>query len=359
MDDPPLPEASGGRPPPSRLRASPAAGRPRRDTEGIVRWSTRIAALLPGIALLAVVAALLFQALPVIRANGFGFFTRSAWDPGNFYNAPVVSGGVTRPAGATYGAFPLIMGTLESSVLAMVIAVPVAFGTALVVVHKLPRRLSNAVGMFLEVLAGIPSVVYGLWAALTLGPYIALHLSPFIARHAPDVPPFRFFRGPVGSGEGLLTSGLVLAVMVVPIIAATSRDLLRQVPRGAQEGAVALGMTDVEVLRTVSIPWVRTGVIGACVLGLGRAIGETMAVAMASGTVLGATPRNLYSTFGTIAAVIVSQLDSALTDATGFAIRTLAELGLVLLAMSLLANVGARLLVRRSATTALPVGRGI
>ncbi len=356
----PVPPAPDGRGPSGpRWDAAPGVIRPRHDTEGMVRWGTRLAALLPGAALVGLAVALLIEALPAIRGNGFGFFTRTTWDPGNFYNPPVVVNGVARPDGASYGAFPLIVGTLASSTIAMVIAVPVAFGTAMIVVHKLPRRLSNTVGMLLEMLAGIPSVVFGLWAALTLGPFLAHHVSPFISRTMPDVPVLRFFKGPVGSGEGLLTSGLVLAVMVVPIIASTTRDLLRQVPRGTQEGAVALGMTDLEVVRSVSIPWVRTGVIGACVLGLGRALGETMAVAMASGTVLGTVPRNVYSTFGSMAGVIVSQLDSALTDATGFAVETLAYLGLVLLAMSLLANIGARLLVRRASTTALPVGRGI
>lgn len=320
---------------------------------------TRIAAVIPGASLLAVVVALVVEAWPAIRVNGFGFLTRTAWVPGNFYNPAVTTGGVPHPAGASYGALPLITGTLETSAIALLIAVPIAFGTALIVVDKLPRRLSSGVGMCLEMLAGIPSVVYGLWGALTLGPFLAHHVSPFISGHVPDVAPFRFLKGPAGSGEGLFTSGVVLAIMVVPIVASTSRDLLRQVPRGAKEGAVALGMTDVEVLRTVSIPWVRSGVIGACVLGLGRALGETIAVAMVSGTVLGANATDLYSTMTTIAGTIVTQLDAALTDATGFAVRTLAEAGLVLLVLSLLANVGARMLVRRSVPTALPVGRGI
>ncbi len=331
----------------------------RRHAEGVLKWSTGGAAVVPGLALAGVLVALLVEAIPAIRGNGLGFFTRSSWEPGNFYNPPVTIGVVTRPAGASYGAWPLIVGTLESSLVAIVVAVPVAFGTAMVVVWKLPRRLSAGIGFCLEMLAGIPSVVFGLWAALTLGPFLSRHVFPFVSRHTPDVPPLSFFHGPAGSGEGLATSGLVLAVMVVPIIASTSRDLLRQVPRGTEEGAVALGMTDLEVARTVSIPWVRTGVLGACVLGLARALGETMAVAMASGVVLGTIPHDAYATFGTIASVIVSQLDSALTDGTGFAVRTLAELGLVLMGMSLLVNVAARLLVRRSSSVALPVGRGI
>ena len=130
-------------------------------------------------------------------------------------------------------------------------------------------------------------------------------------------------------------------------------------PRDLADGAAALGLTDAESMRQVVFPWVRPGVIGATLLGLGRALGETIAVAMVSGALLGANARSLYSEMTTIAATIVTQLDSALTDASGLATSTLAEVGLILLVITLLANVGARLLVRRVATTALPVGRGI
>jgi phosphate transport system permease protein len=167
-----------------------------------------------------------------------------------------------------------------------------------------------------------------------------------------------FFRGNVGYGEGLLTSGLVLTVMIIPIIASTTRDVLRQVPRLPKEGALALGMNDWEVVRKVSLPWVRAGIIGASVLGLARALGETIAVAMVSGAILGQIPPNLYEGMTTIAATIVQQLDGALSDGTGFTVRTLAEFALVLAVITLLTNIGARLLVRKVAGTALPVGRG-
>jgi phosphate transport system permease protein len=157
----------------------------------------------------------------------------------------------------------------------------------------------------------------------------------------------------------LLVSGVVLAIMILPIIAATTRDLLRQVPRAAVEGAVALGMTDAEATRAVTLPWVRSGVIGASVLGLGRALGETIAIAMLSGGILGRTTPSLYGAMTTIAATIVTQLDSAFNDVSGLAVSTMAELGLVLLLITLIANVGARVLVRRVSTTALPVGRGV
>lgn len=326
----------------------------------LLRPGLLVAALVPMAAVAFVVIALLTKAWPAIRYNGAGFFTRTVWDPGSFYGTPVTTGGVPHPPGASYGVLPLIVGTLESSAIALVLAVPIGVAVALVVVHRLPPRLSNAVGMCLEVLAGVPSVVIGLWGVLTLGPWLTHDITPFIARNMPDVPVLDWFRGPISaSGEGLLPSGIVLGAMVLPIIAATSRDLFRQVPRDTIDGAVGLGMTDAEVLRAVSFPWVRTGIIGAAVLGLGRALGETIAVAMVSGSVLGVMPHNIYQTFSTIAATIVTQLDSAFTDATGLAVKTLAEAGLVLIVITLLVNVGARLLVRRVAGTALPVGRGI
>jgi phosphate transport system permease protein len=324
-----------------------------------IRWAGATGAVIPMIALVFVLATLIIEALPAIKLNGLHFFTASEWNQGNLYGNTVVTRGVPHPAGAYYGALPLIVGTLASSAIALFIAVPVSIGAALAIVERLPKRLASAVGMVLELLAGIPSVVVGLWGAMTFGPFIAHHIAPVIARNAPDVPVLDYLRGDPGNGEGLLVSGLVLAVMIIPIIASTTRDLIRQVPALAREGATALGMSDWECARRVTLPWVSKGIIGAVVLGLGRALGETMAVAMVSGAALGAMPTTIYSTMTTIAATVVSQLDSALTDSSNFAVKTLAEASLVLMVITLLTNVAARALVRRVSGTALPVGRGI
>ena len=344
---------------------SPSGGR--KTTGRLERFVPRglsLATWIPLLALGGIVAVLAWKAIPAIKYNGWSFFTSDAWNPGNQYAPLVTTNGVVHQQGAEFGAWPLIAGTLESSFIAVVLAVPIGLGTALIVVEKLPPRLSNSVGFFLEVLAGVPSVIFGLWGALTLGPWLSHNVAQPIANVMPDVPVLRFFRGEgpnnsVGNGQGLLTSGVILAIMILPIIAATSRDLLRQVPRDTVDGAVALGMTDTEATRTVTIPWVRTGVIGATVLGLGRALGETIAVAMVSGSLLGATTHNLYGAMNTIAAAIVNELDAAFTDASGLTTSTLAECALLLMFITLLANVGARLLVRRASSTALPVGRGL
>ncbi len=325
----------------------------------LLGWAGAAMSVLPVLAVVVVLVVLLIEALPAIGYNGLHFLVGSGWNTGNSYANPVTTGGVTHPLGASYGAVPLVVGTLATSAIALIIAVPVSIGAALVIVERLPRRLSSLVGLFLELLAGIPSVVIGLWGALTFGPWIAHHISPWIARNAPDVPVLSYLRGSTGYGEGLLTSGLVLAIMVIPIVAATTRDLIRQVPILPREGAIALGMSDSECARRVTLPWVGAGSVGAVVLGLGRALGETMAVAMVCGVALASVPSNLYDTMTTISATVVTQLDSAFQDGTGFEVRALAEAGLVLMVLTLAVNIFARMLVRRVSGTALPVGRGL
>jgi phosphate transport system permease protein len=328
-------------------------------TNGI-RWVGGAVALVPTLALAFILAVLVIKALPAFRYNGLSFFTKSVWDQGGGYNATIVhTGGATHLAGAAFGGLAEIVGTLLTSFVALLIAVPVSIGAALVIVERLPRRVASGIGMFLELLAGIPSVVIGLWGSLTFGPWIAHHIAGPISGIFPaHVPVLDYFHGPAGNGQGLLTSGLILAVMVIPIIAATSRDLIRQVPILPREGAIALGMSDSECARQVTLPWVGAGIIGAIVLGLARALGETMAVAMVSGANFSALASNFYGGMTTIAAAIVQNLDSAFGDGSGFSIDTIAELALILMIITLGTNILARFLVRRVSGTALPVGRG-
>jgi len=324
----------------------------------VIRLLGGAGALIPALALAFIVISLVLEAWPAIHCNGWSFFSSSAWNPGGGYGA-VITTCAPHAQGAAFGAGPLIAGTLASSAIALVIAVPVSIGAALVIVERLPRRIGTLVGLFLELLAGIPSVIIGLWGVLTFGPFISGHVVPVIARNMPDVPVLKYFGGSTGTGLGLLNSGLILAIMIIPIIAATTRDLIRQVPVLPREGALALGLSDWECARRVTLPWVGSGIIGAIVLGLGRALGETIAVAMVSGSVTGQYPGSVYSAMTTFAATIVNQLDGALGDATGYWLKTLAECALVLMAITLLVNVAARFLVRKVSGTALPVGRGL
>jgi phosphate transport system permease protein len=325
----------------------------------LVRWLGRGGAIIPLLVLGFILVVLFDEAFPAIKYNGLDFFTKSVWNEGTGYNATIVNtGGVKHLSGAAFGALPEIVGTLTSSAIALIVGVPISIGAALAIVERLPRRLASAVGIFLELLAGIPSVIIGLWGALTFGPFIADHIAPVVARNMPDVPVLSYFRG-TPSAQGLLTSGLVLAVMIIPIVAATTRDLIRQVPILPREGAIALGMSDAQTARKVTLPWVSSGIVGAAVLGLARALGETMAVAMVCGVNLTAVPGNIYGTMTTISATIVEELDSAFLDGTGFAVRSIAELALVLMVITLAVNIAARVLVRKVSGTALPVGRGV
>jgi phosphate transport system permease protein len=346
---PAAPEGGAAQPPPQ-----PAASGFRRwmRSGAFIRWLGFGGAWIPTLMLAFILVILFTKAWPAIQINGWSFFTKSVWHTGAQYGKSVSSHGITYLSGQEYGALPQIIGTLQTSLIALIIAVPVSIGAALVVVERLPRRLASIVGGFLELLAGIPSVVIGLWGVLTFGPFIAKYIAPALTHI-----PIPFFQGDVGHGEGLLVSGLVLSIMIIPIVASTARDLIRGVPLLPREGAVALGMSDAETARKVTLPWVGAGLIGAVVLGLARALGETIAVAMVCGVALGQVATNLYAAMITIAANIVQNLDTVITDQLG--VRTYAELALVLMIITLATNVLARLLVRRVSGTALPVGRGL
>jgi len=318
----------------------------------------RLAAVVPVVALALTTLVLAWKAWPAARVNGLHFLVASAWKPGSTYGAVTHTAGVAHPVGASYGAWPVIAGTLESSLIAIVIALPIAVGAAFALTERVGGWLAEVLRYAIEILAGVPSVLIGLWGALTLGPLLANDVYPLIARNTPDVPLLRFFRGPVGHGEGLATSGIVLSLMIIPIIASTTRTLFAQVPPLPKEGGEALGMTDWEVSRRITIPWVRAGILGAAVLGLARALGETIAVAMVSGSLLNTVAPNLYGTMGTIAATLVTQLDSAFVDGTGFEVRTLAELAVVLVVVLLVVNTAARLIIRRAGGPTAPVGTG-
>ena len=187
------------------------------------------------------------KAWPAIRVNGWYFLYGRNWTYGNGYGAVVHTDGVAHPMGAQFGAWAILWGTLVSSLIAIVIALPLSIGAAFALTERMPGWISRPLGFAIEILAGIPSVVIGLWGILTFGPWLAKNIYPIIADHAPNVPVLRYFRNPSVSAEGLLSAGIVLALMIVPIITSTTRDLFLQVPPLPKEGASALGMTDWEV----------------------------------------------------------------------------------------------------------------
>lgn len=311
----------------------------------IFQVATGVCASSPVLFLVAVALIVIFQSIPSMKLMGWHFITGIQWNMGNMYGAIQKHNGVIAPAGASYGALPFIVGTLASSIIALIIAVPVSVLAALVLAYQVRGKIYAILSILIELLAGIPSVVIGLWGILVLAPWIGHRFGPWLSHLGVLIP---FFKGPVGTGLGLLTSGIVLAIMIIPIITATTRDLFLQVPLLSREGGFGLGMTSWEVVRIICFPYIRDGFVGAVALGWGRAMGETMAVLMVSGGALNYLPHNLYSPISTMAAVIADQLDGALTDPSKMAVHALAELALVLLLLTLLTNLSARWLVSRS-----------
>ena len=303
-----------------------------------------VTSLIP-LALIAVLVFLARYSWPALTFNGWHFLVGHTWSLGNLYANPVKQRGVLVPIGANYGILVFIVGTLLTSAIALVIAIPVSLGVAIFLAEGLRSRLRIPLSFVVEMLAAVPSVVYGLWGYAVLTPLVAHTLGPGLRAVLGFVP---FFSGPIGSGYGLLAASIVLSLMVVPIIAATVRDALARVPSETKEAAYALGATHFEVVRRAMLPAVRGNIIGAGILGLGRALGETMAVLMVSGGALNYFPGNIYSPITTMASFIVSQLDSAMQDPTGMAVRSLAEIALILFIISVITNIIARLLTGTS-----------
>jgi phosphate transport system permease protein len=311
----------------------------------VFRLATGVAASSPVVFLVVIAIIVVDQSIPSMKYNGWHFVTGIQWNIGDTYGSLVHKNGVMAASGASFGAFPFIVGTIASSLIALMIAIPVSLLTAVILAYKVNGVFQWILSILVELLAGIPSVVIGLWGIVTLAPWVKTNLAVWLAHLGVVIP---YLAGPIGTGMGLLTSGLVLAIMVVPIITATTRDLLMQVPILYREGGTGLGMTSWEVVRYVCFPFIKDGFVGAVALGWGRAMGETMAVLMVSGSALNMLPQNLYSPISTMAAFIADQLDSALTDASHMAVHALSELALILMVLTLLTNFLARWLVSRT-----------
>ena len=270
------------------------------------------------------VIALFIPALPAIVRFGPGFITGTSWDP----------------VRQLFGALPAIYGTLVTSAIGLVLAFPIGLGAALFLAEEARLRLLRGPLSFaIELLAGIPSVVIGLWAFVILTPIMRGKVDPFLGHTLGFLP---LFKG-TGSGYGFLTAGVVLAIMVLPILIALSRDVIRAVPRSLREASLALGATKAETIWSVILPYARTGITGAVLLSLGRALGETIAVTM----VIGNRPEisaSLFSLGYTLPSVIANEF----TEAVGNLYQgALFELGLVLVLITIVVNVLARVLVWR------------
>ncbi len=308
---------------------------------GVFSLLLRAFSLVLPVILLGLVGFLVYQAWPAIEFNGLGFLASNDWDLGSQYGTPATVDGHMVLPGASYGIFFLIFGTLSSSFLALLFAVPVGVLAAMFIAEVVPAGVRDIVAAIVELLAAVPSVVFGLWGYVVVIPVFAHYVYPAMSHILGFIPGFG---GPVGAGYGLMTAGVVLALMVVPIITANVREAIGAVDRGDVEAGFALGATRFEVVSKVVLPQVKRAIIGVSILGLGRALGETMAVLMVSGNAL-AVPSNIYNPMSTMAAFIVSQLDSALQDPTGMAVNSLTEIGLILLIVGVIVNAAARLLL--------------
>jgi phosphate transport system permease protein len=238
--------------------------------------------------------------------------------------------------------WPLIFGTLLAAVLALLVAVPLAIGVALTVSHYAPRRIATLIGYLIDLLAAVPSVIYGLWGGLFLGK----HLVPLYEWLAANLSWIPFFKGPASTtGRTILTASLVLAIMVLPIVTAISREIFAQTPRLNEEAALALGATRWEMIRLSVFPYARSGIVSAAMLGLGRALGETMAVAMVL-SASGVVTFNLISS--TNPSTIAANIALTFADATGLQVNALIASGLVLFVITFAVNFAARWIVSRS-----------
>ena len=260
---------------------------------------------------------------PTLSAFGASFAVGRVWDPLH----------------RVFGALPFVWGTVVSSLLALVIAVPVSLGVAVYLSELATSFQRDVLGFLVEMLAAVPSVVYGLWGAFALSPWLRVSLEPWLARYFGFLP---LFQGP-SQGFGMLAGGIVLSIMILPTISSVSREVLRAVPSSLREGALALGATRSEMVRIAVLPYARSGLIGAVLLGLGRALGETMAITMVIGN-RAEISSSLFAPSYTMASVIANEFTEA-TDVLH--LSALAEMGLLLFLVTVCLNIVARLLVAR------------
>jgi len=274
-----------------------------------------------------VIISLVIGAYPAIRAFGLPFVSSSVWDPTD----------------DQFGGLPSIYGTLVTSVLSMLVAVPVGIGIAIFLTELCPRPLRRPIGIAVELLAGIPSIIYGIWGFFVFAPWFQAHVQEPVATAVADIPVLGTLFGGITFGIGTFTAGLILSIMILPFISAVTRDVLETVPSVLKEASYGLGSTSWEVMWKVCLPFCQTGVVGGAMLALGRALGETMAVTFVIGNAHKIAP-SLFAPGTSISAAIANEF----TEATGDLYRSaLIELGLLLFVITFIVLAAAQLMLRQ------------
>ena len=297
-------------PPATAVGLAPHVLRRQRLGDTVFRGLTQAFAIGVLVLLGGVLVALAMGAMPAFRKFGLHFLVSEAWNP----------------VRDNFGALPAIYGTVLTALLAMLIAVPVAFGIAIFLTELCPPMLRRPIGVMIELLAAIPSIIFGVWGLLVVAPVLQTTLQPFLIDTLGDIPIIgALFQGPP-YGLGMLTAGLILAVMVLPFIAAVTRDVFMTVPAMLRESAYGMGATTAEVVRSIVIPHSRVGIVGGVMLGLGRALGETMAVTFVIGNAHHISA-SLMAPGTTISATLANEFTEAVSDTYT---SSLIALGLIL-----------------------------
>lgn len=296
-------------------------------SDRLFRGVTRSVAYFILIIVGAILVSLLVGAWPALSKFGFGFFVSTDWNP------------VTEH----FGAAVAIFGTLATSVIALLIAVPVSFGIAVFITELAPSWLKRPVGTAVELLAAIPSIIYGMWGLFVFAPAFSDRIQPWITDHLADVPLLGTLTSGPPMGIGIFTAGLILAVMILPFITAVMRDVFEIVPSVLKESAYGLGATTWEVIRSVVLPYTKVGVVGGIMLGLGRALGETMAVTFVIGNAHQIS-KSLFMPGNTISSILANEFSEAVGDTYTSA---LIALGLVLFLITFIVLALAKLLLLR------------
>ncbi|HET7311858.1 MAG TPA: phosphate ABC transporter permease subunit PstC [Mycobacteriales bacterium] len=302
-----------------------------RRAEAAFHWGTRLAGVLVFVILGAIAVFLVVKALPAFRNDSTSFWTTKTWNPDGT---------------KVFGVAALLFGTVLSSALALLMAVPVALGVAIYITQYAPRRLSGLLAYATDMLAAVPSVIYGLWGLLFLLPHL-IGLQLFLHSYLGWIPLFAGDKGEInGYSKSILGAAVILAIMILPIVAAIAREVLRQVDPAQREAALALGATRWEMIRTAVLPPSRPGIVSGVMLGLGRAMGETIAVALVIGNVFSTSWKVLPPGGNTIAANIANRFG----ESGSLGRSALIASGLVLFALTLAVNLIARWVIYRSGT---------